>query len=42
VPTEVLHRAVAVEGSYAKVARLYEVSLAEVRSAVTFEKKLAA
>jgi uncharacterized protein (DUF433 family)/DNA-binding transcriptional MerR regulator len=42
VPTEVLHRAVTVEGSVAKVARLYEVSPAEVRSAVTFERKLAA
>jgi hypothetical protein len=42
VPTEVLHRAVTVEGSVAKVARLYEVPPAEVRSAVTFERKLAA
>ncbi|WP_370165909.1 hypothetical protein [Bradyrhizobium diazoefficiens] len=42
VPTEVLYRAVAIEGSVAKVARLYEVSAAEVRSAVTFERKLAA
>ena len=42
VPTEVLYRSVTIEGSVAKVARLYEVSAAEVRSAVTFERKLAA
>lgn len=42
VPTEVLDRAVTTEGSIEKVARLYEVSPAEVRSAVSFERKLAA
>jgi uncharacterized protein (DUF433 family) len=42
VPTEVLNRAVAVEGSVAKVARLYDVSSADVRDAMAFEKKLAA
>lgn len=42
VPTEVLSRAVAVEGSVAKVARLYDASPAEVRDAVFFEKRLAA
>jgi hypothetical protein len=38
----VLSRAVAVEGSVAKVVRLYDVSTAEVRDAVAFEKRLAA
>jgi DNA-binding transcriptional MerR regulator/uncharacterized protein (DUF433 family) len=42
VPTEVLSRAVTVEGSVAKVARLYDVSTAEVKDAVAFEKRLAA
>jgi len=42
VPTEVLSRAVTVEGSIAKVVRLYDVSTAEVRDAVSFEKRLAA
>ncbi|MDB5578782.1 MAG: hypothetical protein JWR80_3958 [Bradyrhizobium sp.] len=42
VPTEVLNRAVTVEGSIAKVVRLYDVSTAEVRDAVSFEKRLAA
>jgi uncharacterized protein (DUF433 family) len=42
VPTEVLSRAVIVEGSVANVARLYGVTPAEVRDAVTFEKRLAA
>jgi uncharacterized protein (DUF433 family)/DNA-binding transcriptional MerR regulator len=42
IPTEVLNRAVAVEGSIAKVVRLYDVSAAEVKDAVKFEKKLAA
>jgi uncharacterized protein (DUF433 family) len=42
VPTEVLNRAVMVEGSVAKVVRLYDVSAAEVKEAVAFEKKLAA
>jgi uncharacterized protein (DUF433 family)/DNA-binding transcriptional MerR regulator len=42
VPTEVLNRAVTVEGSVAKVARLYDVSPREVRDAIAFEKKLAA
>lgn len=42
VPTEVLHRAVAAEESIGKVARLYEVTNAEVRSAVAFERRLAA
>lgn len=42
VPTEVLSRAVIVEGSVAKVARLYDVSSAEVKDAVAFETRLAA
>jgi uncharacterized protein (DUF433 family) len=42
VPTEVLSSAVLVEGSPEKVARLYEVPLAAVRDAVTFQGKLAA
>lgn len=42
VPTEVLNRAVALEGSIAKVVRLYGVTASEVRDAVTFEKRLAA
>lgn len=42
VPTEVLSRAVTVEGSVAKVVRLYNVSAAEVKDAMAFEKRLAA
>jgi uncharacterized protein (DUF433 family)/DNA-binding transcriptional MerR regulator len=42
IPTEVLSRAVTVEGSVAKVVRLYNVPAAEVKDAVTFEKRLAA
>ena len=42
IPTEVLSRAVAVEGSVAKVVHLYDVSVAEVKDSMTFEKKLAA
>lgn len=42
VPTEVLARAVALEGSVAKVVALYKVSAAEVKDAVAFEKRLAA
>jgi uncharacterized protein (DUF433 family) len=42
IPTEVLGRAVAVEGSVAKVVALYKVSAAEVKDAVAFEKRLAA
>ena len=42
IPTEVLSRAVTVEGSVAKVVRLYDVSSAEVKDAVAFEKRLAA
>jgi uncharacterized protein (DUF433 family) len=42
VPTEVLSRAVDVEGSVRKVAALYGVVDAEVKDAVTFEKRLAA
>jgi uncharacterized protein (DUF433 family) len=42
IPTEVLSRAVDVEGSVAKVVRLYDVTSAEVKSAVAFERKLAA
>ena len=42
VPTEVLSRAVAIEGSVEKVVRLYDVSSAEVRDAIAFEKRLAA
>jgi len=40
VPTIALAEAVAAEGSEAKVARLYEVSLAAVRDAVRFETGL--
>jgi uncharacterized protein (DUF433 family)/DNA-binding transcriptional MerR regulator len=42
VPTEVLNQAVTVEGSIAKVVRLYDVTATEVKDAVAFEKKLAA
>jgi uncharacterized protein (DUF433 family) len=42
IPTEVLSRAVAVEGSVAKVVRLYDVTSDEVKSAMAFERKLAA
>jgi hypothetical protein len=42
VPTEVLARAVEIEGSPRKVSFLYNVSTAEVRDAVAFERKLAA
>jgi uncharacterized protein (DUF433 family) len=42
IPTEVLSRAVTVEGSVAKVVHLYKVSTAEVKEAVAFEKRLAA
>lgn len=42
VPTEVLKRAVDVEGSIKKVAALYGVLESEVRDAVTFEDRLAA
>jgi uncharacterized protein (DUF433 family) len=42
IPTEVLSRAVTVEGSVAKVVRLYNVPAAEVKDAVAFEKRLAA
>jgi uncharacterized protein (DUF433 family) len=42
IPTEVLNRAVTVEGSVSKVANLYDVSPAEVKDAMVFEKKLAA
>lgn len=42
VPTEILAQAVAVEGSEEQVARLYEVPLAAVRTAVAFEARLAA
>jgi uncharacterized protein (DUF433 family) len=42
IPTDVLSRAVTVEGSVAKVVRLYNVSIAEVKDAVAFEKRLAA
>jgi uncharacterized protein (DUF433 family) len=42
VPTEVLSRAVAAEGSVANVVRLYDVTAAEVKDAITFEKRLAA
>jgi uncharacterized protein (DUF433 family)/DNA-binding transcriptional MerR regulator len=42
IPTEVLARAVALEGSLAKVVDLYKVSAAEVKDAVAFEKRLAA
>jgi uncharacterized protein (DUF433 family)/DNA-binding transcriptional MerR regulator len=42
IPTEVLARAVEIEGTPRKVSFLYNVSTAEVRDAVTFERKLAA
>ncbi|QOZ09560.1 hypothetical protein XH96_19990 [Bradyrhizobium sp. CCBAU 51765] len=42
VPTEVLARAVGLEGSTKKVAFLYNVSVTEVRDAVSFERKLVA
>jgi len=42
VPAETLRDAVEVEGSEGKVARLYEVSIAAVRDAVTFQQRLAA
>jgi uncharacterized protein (DUF433 family) len=42
IPTEVLSRAVTIEGSVAKVVHLYNVSTAEVKDAVAFEKRLAA
>jgi uncharacterized protein (DUF433 family)/DNA-binding transcriptional MerR regulator len=42
VPTEVLAKAVEVEGSVNRVARWYEVPVQAVRAAVEFEDKLAA
>lgn len=42
VPTEVLARAVEIEGNPRKVSFLYNVSTAEVRDAVAFERRLAA
>jgi uncharacterized protein (DUF433 family) len=42
VPTEVLADAVRAEGSPARVAKLYEVPLAAVQDALTFERQLAA
>jgi uncharacterized protein (DUF433 family)/DNA-binding transcriptional MerR regulator len=42
VPTEILADAVKIEGSIASVARLYEVSKVEIRSALEFEQRLAA
>jgi uncharacterized protein (DUF433 family) len=42
VPTEILATAVEVEGTPAKVAKLYDVPLAAVRDAVSFQQKLAA
>lgn len=42
IPTETLFRAVAVNGSVAKVAAWYEISVASVRAAVEFERNLAA
>lgn len=42
VPTEILARAVRVEGSEERVARLYEVPLSSVRTAAAFEARLAA
>jgi uncharacterized protein (DUF433 family) len=41
VPTEALFESVKVEGSPEKVAQLYEVPLAAVRDAVSFEQQLA-
>jgi uncharacterized protein (DUF433 family) len=40
VPTEIIVEAVDVEGSAAKVAKLYEVPLAAVRDAISFEQQL--
>lgn len=40
VPTQVLAEAVGVEGSVARVAKIFEVSLAVVRDAVNFEEFL--
>jgi uncharacterized protein (DUF433 family) len=42
VPTETILRATEAEGSPERVARLYELPLAAVRDAVSFEKQLAA
>jgi uncharacterized protein (DUF433 family) len=42
VPTRTIVRAVAVEGSPERVAKLYELPLPAVRDAVSFEKQLAA
>lgn len=42
LPTEVLARAVAIEGSPKRVAALYDVPISEIRDAITFERKLAA
>jgi len=42
VPTEVLNRAFAIEGSVTRVVQLYDVTTAEVKDAVAFEKRLAA
>jgi DNA-binding transcriptional MerR regulator len=42
VPTEVLRRAVEVEGSIAKVAKLYDATQAEIKDSVFFEDRLAA
>jgi uncharacterized protein (DUF433 family)/DNA-binding transcriptional MerR regulator len=42
VPTEVLAQAVEIEGTPERVAKLYEVPLAAVRDAVSFQQRLAA
>ena len=42
VPAEVLSKAVEVEGTPERVAKLYEVPLAAVRDAVSFQQRLAA
>lgn len=42
VPTEVLSRALEAEGSIGNVVRLYDVTAAEVKDAIAFEKRLAA
>jgi uncharacterized protein (DUF433 family) len=42
VPTEVIAEAVKVEGSEASAAKLYDVPIASVRDALSFERKLAA
>jgi uncharacterized protein (DUF433 family) len=42
MPTETIHRAVSVEGSPERVAKLYELPIAAVRDAVAFQKQLAA